>query len=61
MAQPNSSGAIVSAPNVPAQPYDAANSSDVGQWRKLPGGPVDPGSWRLTGRDFEDSPPWKQV
>jgi len=60
MAQPNSPDAIVSTPAVEGQPYDATADGDVGQWRKLPSGPVSAETWALTGNDWPDSPPWRQ-
>lgn len=50
---------IMSAPNMPGQPYDATSDAPCGPWVKLPGGPCD-GQGNLTGADFPSDGRWQQ-
>ena len=52
---------IIGPPDPPGQPYDAAATGNTAPWVVLPAGPVNQKTGQLTGSNFDDSPPWRQV
>ena len=62
MAEVSSPDHVVAPRAAGFEPYDPCDDGPIAGWDKLPGGPADMSTGRLTGEDFPDGPgPWRQT